>query len=119
MGKRIMVNWQKLDNLGNNTAKYAEEFEKIRGNIESIVGTINTCWQGIDAEKYIETTTNYLESLKQDTVYLYEISNYFKRSSMRYNSGVNNGISRLKSFENNYINNNNLNDEFMKGRLYE
>ena len=38
---------------------------------------------------------------------------------MRYNSGVNNGFSRLKSFENNYINNNNLNDEFMKGRLYD
>lgn len=117
MGKKIMVNWQKLNNLGNNTANYAEEFEKIRSNMESIIGSINSCWQGLDAENYITTTTNYLESLKQDTAYLYEISNYFKKSATVYNGGVNNGLSRVKSLESNYINNDD--NEFMKGRLYE
>ena len=103
MGKKIMVNWQKLHNLGNNTEKYAEEFEKIRNNLETTIQSISTCWQGIEANEYIQNTTNYLESLKQDTKYLYEISNYFTRSALRYNNGVDNGISNVKNLEKNYI----------------
>ena len=103
MGKKIMVNWEQLYKLSSNTEKDAEEFEKIRTNIEQIITSINSCWQGIDANQYIKSTTNYFQSLKQDTEYMYSLAKYFSRSASRYSGGVEDSLSRVKNLEKDYI----------------
>ena len=113
MGKKIVVNWQKLNNLGNNTAKYAEEFEQIRNNLINITSTINSCWQGIDAENYKITTKAYFESLKEDRNYLEQWSNVFKNSAIKYNGGVEEGLTKVKQTNQTVLDPNSFKNEVM------
>jgi len=119
MGRKIIVNWKQLNDLGINTAKNAEEFENIRSSIQSIMTSIENCWQGADSQEFIKQTTNYLETLKEDTAYLYEVSEYFNRSSKRYNNGVDSGLTSVRNLEQNYIKQENDNFENIGGNIYE
>lgn len=103
MGKRIKVNWKDLYELSLNTNKNAEEFENIRGRIQAIVNSLNTDWQGIDHDNYVVSASKYLEALKKDTDYLYELSDYFNKSALKYNGGVEEGLTRVRNMEKNYI----------------
>lgn len=119
MGRKIIVNWKQLNNLSVDTTKNAEEFENIRSSIEDIMKSIESCWQGADSQEFIKQTTNYLESLKEDTAYLYSTADYFNRSAKRYNYGVDSGLTSVRNLEQNYIKQENNRFENIGGNMYE
>lgn len=97
MGKKIKVNWTKVRNLGDKTAKNAEEFEQIRQRMVNSISSIQNCWQGLDANNFISNATNFLESLKVDSEYLSELSSFFGSASRMYNGGVEDGVNRIRN----------------------
>lgn len=97
MGRRIKVNWTQVRNLGDRTAKNAEEFEQIRQRMVNSISNIQNCWQGIDANNFITNATNFLDSLKVDGEYLSELSSFFGSASRMYNGGVEDGVTRIRN----------------------
>lgn len=101
--RKIDVNWDDVSELGKKTAGYVEIFEESRKKMQEIVLSLNECWQGVDADGFRTNMYNYLESLKEDTRYLQEWEVFFKKSSARYNGGIEDGLNRVKNLEEEYV----------------
>ncbi len=110
MVKITKVNWKELDNLGKSFGDNTDEFIKIKGEIKDIINSLNDCWRGIDSYNYRRSFTNYLNYLDRDIAYLDNWSSHFKKSSLRYSSSVESGLSKVKNLNKQYeINNDNMN----------
>ena len=100
---KIKINWNKLRNLSNKTEENLTIFEDSRKKFQEIINSIEEWWKGIDANKFIVETSEYLEDLKNDTEYLYKWVMLFKRSANRYNSGIEDGLNKVRNVEKEYI----------------
>lgn len=96
MGRQIKVNWTQVYELGKRTSDNVMEFELIRERMLKNVEEIKKCWQGADAENFINNYSRYLENLKEEVLYLNEWSEYFKKSSGRYNDQVDDGYRKIQ-----------------------
>jgi len=100
--KRVDVNWKEVNELGERTHKNSEEIAVILDKMIEIVDSLPECWQGADSENYITSTKNYFERLKEDKNYLERWSDTFKRSSKRYNGGVEDGLAKIRKVNEEY-----------------
>lgn len=95
MGKRLKVNFVELHKTGDKLASKADEFENERKRMETLVADIPSAWQGEDSTQFVNTFTNYLESLKSETNYLIEWSTFFKSSSTMYGNDYNESLKKI------------------------
>ena len=103
MARKININWEKVRELGTKTKENISEFESARKNIQEITLSLNECWQGKDAENFRLSLFNYLESLKEDTEYLLKWESVLKKSANKYNDGVEEGLQRVRSLEEDFV----------------
>ena len=89
MGKKLKVNFVELHKVGEKLDSKADEFENERKRMETLVSDIPNAWKGEDSTKLVNTFNNYLESLKSETNYLREWSNFFKSASSMYGADYN------------------------------
>lgn len=94
--QKIDVNWRELNDLSERTKINAEEFATEINKLIEITESLSDCWQGIDAENYKITSKAYYEKLKEDKNYLEQWSNLFKTSALKYNGGVEDGLTKVK-----------------------
>ena len=95
MGKNLKVNFVELHKAGDKFANTADDFEGIRKRMQVLVSDIPNEWKGEDANKLVNTFNNYLESLKSETNYLREWSNFFKSSSSMYGTDYNESLKKI------------------------
>ncbi len=88
MSKIVKVNFSQLAERGKNQKELAEKFEKARQDFQTIVNSLNECWEGIDATAFLNNCNNYLEYLKNDTLYFDTLGEYFTTCSLSYNKVV-------------------------------
>ena len=98
MGRRINVNWAQLQKLSSETRENSEEFEQIRLKMLEVILSIDECWKGPDAQNFIRKAVGYVNGLKKETNKLTEWSEYFNKSAMKYNGGVEDGIRSVRDF---------------------
>lgn len=111
MSKTLKVNFSELSQRGVEQKELAETFEKARENYQTIINSLNECWEGIDATAFMKSCNNYLEYLKNDTLYFDTLSEYFGACSMSYGKVVAENkekASRLNSMIENSNQNDNL-----------
>ena len=96
MGKRLKVNFVELHKVGDKLSSNAEEFENERKRMETLISNIPNAWKGEDSTKYVNVFTNYLESLKSETSYLREWSNFFKNTSSMYGNEYNESLRKIR-----------------------
>lgn len=99
MSKKISINWRKVTELGTRLDENINEFESARKKIQEIAISLDECWKGRDAENFRVSLFNYLESLKDDYNYLLQWESVFKRSAAKYSDGVEEGLRRVRSLE--------------------
>lgn len=88
MGNIIKVNWTKLREMGKLTNELAVEIEDARTNFQTIVNSLNDCWEGTDATNFVGNCNNFLEDFKKDTLYFSALAQYFDKGSKTYNQVV-------------------------------
>lgn len=88
MAKKLKVNFSQLAERGKEQKELAEKFEKARQDFQTIVNSLNECWEGTDATAFINNCNNYLEYLKKDTLYFDILGEYFNKSSSSYGTVV-------------------------------
>lgn len=96
MGKKIKVNWTKVRELSNKTNKNSEDFKQVRQRMINIISSLEDCWQGNDTQKFISTTTAFLDELRNEEEYLIELANYYGTASRMYNGGIEDGVTRIR-----------------------
>lgn len=117
--KKVDVNWKEVSELGERTHKNSEEISVVLEKIIEIIESIPEGWQGADSENYITSTKNYFERLKEDRNYLEKWSNTFKRSSKRYNGGVEDGLTRIRKVNEEYMLPNPILENLNEVSMYE
>lgn len=105
MSKKININWNELKKLGERTSENVLQFENSRKKLQDVTMSLNECWTGQDADNFRLTMCSYLNSLQEDTVYMADLIRFFDKSSRKYNGGVNDGVSRVRSFNNEIFSN--------------
>ena len=95
MGKKLKVNFVELHKIGDKLASSADEFERERKRMTVLVSDIPNAWKGEDSTKLVNTFSNYLESLKSETNYLTEWSNFFKSTSSMYGTDYNESQKKI------------------------
>ena len=95
MGKKLKVNFVELHKVGNKLASNADEFERERKNMEALISEIPNNWKGEDATRFVNTFNSYLASLKSETSYLREWSNFFRSSSSMYGNDYNESLKKI------------------------
>lgn len=113
--RKIDVNWKEVNNLSEKTKKNAAEFAEEINKLIEITESISECWQGIDAENYKITSKAYYEKLKEDKNYLEQWSNVFKKSALKYNGGVEEGLTKVKQTNQTLLDPNILKNGVMTG----
>lgn len=103
MARKIDINWKEVREFASRTNENVTEFELARKNLQEITISLNECWQGKDAESFTVSLLNYLDSLKEDTTYLLKWYSCLKRSANRYNSGVEEGLQKVKNLQESFI----------------
>lgn len=126
MGKVVKVNWVRLKAISNSTIKDADDFENARKKFQEIILSIPECWEGVDSNNFITNCNNFLEELKNDSVYLRMLGEYFDKSSQAYGNTVSKHSEKMKkintelldeSSKYNLVNMTNINVDTMGGEL--
>lgn len=96
MSKIVKVNWVGLKKISDSTIKDATDFETARKKFQEIILSIPECWEGIDSNNFIANCNNFLEELKNDSIYLNMLGEYFDKSSKAYGNTVNKHSEKMK-----------------------
>ena len=81
MESSMNFDWDSVKNLGSNTKENFTRLEESRQNIINIVESLPECWEGLDANAYIQRVKNYMDVLKEDTEYFEYLGDYFDKVS--------------------------------------
>lgn len=92
----LKISFSGLNNLGNKTLEAHDMFEEGRSKYLEIIKSLNECWQGYDSEEFVRNASNYLNSLKNDSVYIENMGNFMCNSSKKYNRVVSDNTERMK-----------------------
>ncbi len=92
----LKVNWLEVSDLSKRTLNNSSDFEKARERYQEIINSIPTCWGGKDAETFVTNANNFLEYLKNDTQYLEDMGNFFKKGSKMYDGVVSEHEEKFK-----------------------
>lgn len=87
MRKKLSVNWVKLKEMSEKTRRAASEFEESRVKYQEIIKSLDECWAGIDFQNFQNNCNEYLDDLKNDSIYLDNLGIYFEKCAGVY-SGV-------------------------------
>ena len=91
----VKVNWTKLRKMSENTLKNSEEFKKARDSFQEIISSLGECWEGIDADNFINNCTEFLNLLEKDVIYFEALGGYFKAGSDTYNKVVDDNYDKM------------------------
>ncbi len=100
MANSLEVNWNDVSNLAKDTLTSSEEFEQARKNFKEIINSLPECWEGEDANDYINNCNSFLDNLEKDTVYFNLLGNYFEHSASTYGKVVNENAERMNKINN-------------------
>ncbi len=95
MSKILKVNFSQLAERGKNQKELAEKFEKARQDYQTIVNSLNECWEGIDATAFINSCNEYLKQLEKETIYFDTLSEYFLKGSGKYGKVVTDNKNKI------------------------
>ena len=95
--RRLYVDWNELNKMGESTESNVLLFEKARLYFESEVESLIECWTGNDSAVYQTEVLKYLEELKTDVDYLYDWATYFKRKARGYNGTEEDSLQRVRN----------------------
>ena len=101
--RKIGVNWYEVSELSKRTLNNSEEFEAARKKYQETLLSINENWEGPLAEKFIVDSYNFLEQLKNQSNYLSDMGNVFKKSSRKYSGVVEEHEERIKRMNQLYL----------------
>lgn len=113
MANYLKVNWTHLKKMSENTLKNSSDFEASRLKFQEIINTLGECWIGIDSESFVKDCNQFLDSLKEDTLYFQSLGEYFDKGSKVYSGVVNSHYEKVKKL------NELLEEEQNKYKLYD
>ena len=96
MANVLKVNWSKLKEMGTKTEELGKEIEEARTNFQNIINSLNECWEGTDATAFVTNCNNFLNELKQDTLYFEALGQYFTKGSDSYSKTVKETSEKIK-----------------------
>ncbi len=113
MSNYLKVNWKQLEKMSENTLKNASDFEASRLKFQEIVNSLGECWTGTDCDSFIKNCNQFLNKLKDDSMYFEELGKYFEKSSKVYGGVVNEHTEKVRKL------NDLLEEEKNKYKLYD
>ena len=84
MSENIDVDYNELSNLSARTKKNKNDFEECRKRFVSLIGSLRNCWEGDEADYFIDKAEVYFKTLGQETLDLEEWDNFFGKASLMY-----------------------------------
>ncbi len=96
MAYYIKVNWSQLKKMSENTLKNSSDFEASRLKFQEIINSLGECWTGIDSDAFIKNCNQFLNSLKDNTMYFQALGEYFDKGSKVYSGVVNTHSEQVK-----------------------
>lgn len=96
MSKELSVDWSQLEEMGVKTLKNSKDFEDARLAFKNIVNSLDECWEGKDASSYKRNCNNFLDLLKNESIYLESLSKYFNAGSKSYSTVIEEEASKIE-----------------------
>jgi uncharacterized protein YukE len=84
MSENINVDYDELNNLSLRTKKNKNDFEECRKRFISIIGSFRECWEGDEADYFIDQAEVFFKTLGQETLDLEEWDDFFGKASIMY-----------------------------------
>ena len=81
---KLKANYRELEDISSFVYKKTEDLEKDLKDIIVLIGQINGCWKGIDAENFILNSATYVKNININVVELKNISNLIKTIATKY-----------------------------------
>ena len=96
---RIYAELDRMSNASEKLIQDEEKFGSLRKEMNNIVTTLGTVWQGEDYKVFSEHAENYLNSLIRAQNVMIYFSNKMNRKSKKYSSAYDNYKERIKRYE--------------------
>lgn len=81
---RIVIDIEGLAQNSNNIAKRTRELQDLNRQLETIIQSIESTWEGEASRAYVRMMQNYLKQGKQMEKVLQEFKNYADNASSRF-----------------------------------
>ena len=94
---KIKINCIEIEKISNSTINDAKELEISRNKMKEIISSLDECWSGIDSESYIDNCSQFLEDLKNDSIYFEKVGEYLKNGIDRYKMVAENNYKSIHS----------------------
>jgi len=81
---RVKANYVEMNEIGTYVFQKSEELEKNLKESLELINSINSCWDGIDADNFIFNSSTYINNMGITVNELKNISNLIKNIARRY-----------------------------------
>ena len=102
MGRVINVNWGNLNGIGNDFLEQANEMNDLTIELKETFDLIDNAWRGYDANAYKYKVPKALRMLDKETKYLASWHSFLTKTSNKYVSNVENGVTNINKINNMY-----------------
>ena len=100
MDRKIEIDCSNIENVSKKVLENANEFKSISDELNTIIDSIDGCWQGVDSTTFKTNANGFIYELNFESTYLEGWSTFLSSASKVYKSNVDNYYPLLENANN-------------------